>query len=40
MASSVEKIKSEIDSEVGNAFKFAESSPFPAQSEAYDGVYA
>ncbi len=40
MAISLEKIKSEIVSEVGKAFEFAESSPFPAQSEAYDGVYA
>jgi pyruvate dehydrogenase E1 component alpha subunit len=40
MASSLEKIKSEINLEVGKAFEFAESSPFPPQSEAYDGVYA
>ena len=40
IASSLERIKSEIDLEVAKAFEFAESSPFPAQSEAYDGVYA
>jgi TPP-dependent pyruvate/acetoin dehydrogenase alpha subunit len=40
MASSIEKIKSEIDLEVEKAFEFAESSLFPAQSEAYGGVYA
>ena len=40
MASSIEKIKSEIDLEVEKAFEFAESSSFPAQPEAYDGVYA
>jgi pyruvate dehydrogenase E1 component alpha subunit len=40
MASSLESIKSEIDLEVEKAFEFAESSPFPDQSEAYDGVYA
>ena len=40
MASSLEKIKSEIHLEVEHAFEFAESSPFPAQSEAYDGIYA
>lgn len=40
IASSLEGIKSEIDLEVAKAFEFAESSPFPAQSEAYDGVYA
>jgi TPP-dependent pyruvate/acetoin dehydrogenase alpha subunit len=40
MASSLERIKSEIDLEVEKAFEFAENSPFPSQSEAYDGVYA
>jgi TPP-dependent pyruvate/acetoin dehydrogenase alpha subunit len=40
MAISLEKIKSEIDLEVKKAFDFAERSPFPAQSDAYDGVYA
>ena len=40
LASSLEGIKSEIDLEVAKAFEFAESSPFPDQSEAYDGVYA
>jgi TPP-dependent pyruvate/acetoin dehydrogenase alpha subunit len=40
MASLLKKIRSEIDLEVAKAFEFAESSPFPAQSEAYDGVYA
>jgi pyruvate dehydrogenase E1 component alpha subunit len=40
VASSLDKIKSEIDLEVERAFQFAENSPFPAQSEAYDGVYA
>ena len=40
IARSLEKIKSEIDLEVEKAFEFAESSLFPAQSEAYDGVYA
>jgi TPP-dependent pyruvate/acetoin dehydrogenase alpha subunit len=40
MASSLEKIKSEIDLEVEKAFEFAENSPFPVQAEAYDGVYA
>jgi TPP-dependent pyruvate/acetoin dehydrogenase alpha subunit len=40
MTSSLDKIKSEIDLEVGKAFEFAEGSSFPAQSEAYDGVYA
>lgn len=40
MASSLEKIKFETGLEVEQAFEFAESSPFPAQSEAYDGVYA
>jgi len=39
-ASSLEKIKVEVDIEVNAAFDFAEISPFPAQSEAYDGVYA
>jgi pyruvate dehydrogenase E1 component alpha subunit len=38
--SSLEKIKAEIDIEVNAAFEFAERSPFPDQSEAYDGVYA
>ena len=37
--STLEKIKSEIDLEVENAFEFAENSPFPVQAEAYDGVY-
>jgi len=40
MAISLEKIKSEIDLEVKKAFDFAEESQFPAQSDAYDGVYA
>jgi pyruvate dehydrogenase E1 component alpha subunit len=40
MAISLEKIKSEIDLEVKKAFDFAERSQFPAQSDAYDGVYA
>jgi len=40
LASSLEKIKSVIDLEVEKAFEFAESSLFPARSEAYDGVYA
>lgn len=38
--SSLEKIKAEIDLEVEKAFEFAEDSPYPAQSEAYVGVYA
>ena len=38
--SSLEKIKAEIDIEVNAAFEFADRSPFPDQSEAYDGVYA
>ena len=33
-------IKEQIDSEVAAAFEFAEASPFPSQSEAYEGVYA
>lgn len=33
-------IKCEVDLEVIKAFEFAENSSFPAQSEAYDGVYA
>jgi TPP-dependent pyruvate/acetoin dehydrogenase alpha subunit len=33
-------IKEKIDSEVAAAFEFAEASPFPNQSEAYEGVYA
>ena len=40
MASYVEKTKYEIDLEVEKAFEFAEISPFPTQSEAYEGVYA
>lgn len=40
MASALEKIKTEIDLEVEKAFELAESSSFPVQSEAYDGVYA
>lgn len=40
MVSLLEKIKAEIAIEVSAAFVFAERSPFPAQSEAYDGVYA
>ena len=40
MKSSLDKVKSEIELEVEQAFEFAESSPFPPQSEAYDGVYA
>ncbi len=40
MKNSLDKIKSEIELEVEQAFEFAESSPFPPQSEAYDGVYA
>lgn len=40
MESSLVNIKSEIDLEVRRAFDFAETSPFPNQSEAYDGVYA
>jgi pyruvate dehydrogenase E1 component alpha subunit len=40
MASSFERIKSEIALEVKKAFDFAEESQFPAQSDAYDGVYA
>lgn len=40
VASSLNNIKSEIDLEVERAFEFAENSPFPAQSGAYDGVYA
>jgi pyruvate dehydrogenase E1 component alpha subunit len=40
IARSIEKIKSNIDLEVAKAFEFAEISPFPSQSEAYDGVYA
>jgi pyruvate dehydrogenase E1 component alpha subunit len=39
-ASPLERIKAEIDMEVNAAFDFAERSPFPTQSEAYDGVYA
>ena len=33
-------IKEQIDSEVAAAFEFAETSPFPSQIEAYEGVYA
>ena len=33
-------IKEQINSEVAAAFEFAEKSPFPDQSEAYEGVYA
>ena len=40
VAGSLDKIKSEIALEVERAFEFSENSPFPAQSEAYDGVYA
>lgn len=40
VASSLENIKSEINLEIVKAFEFAERSPFPKQSEAYDGVYA
>ena len=40
MRSSLEHIKSEINLEVKKAFEFSESSPFPAQSDAYDGIYA
>ena len=40
ISSSLEGIKSKIDLEVKAAFDFAESSPFPAQSEAYVGIYA
>jgi TPP-dependent pyruvate/acetoin dehydrogenase alpha subunit len=36
----LEDIKSEINLEVKAAIDFAERSPFPKQSEAYDGVYA
>jgi len=40
MVNSLEEIKSEINLEVKKAFEFAESSPFPAQSDAYEGIYA
>lgn len=40
VVSSLEEIKSEINLEVKKAFEFAESSPFPAQSDAYEGIYA
>ena len=33
-------IKAQIELEVSEAFEFAESSPFPPQTEAYQGVYA
>lgn len=36
----LEKIRSEIAIEVQRAFDFAEASPFPANSEAYNGIYA
>jgi TPP-dependent pyruvate/acetoin dehydrogenase alpha subunit len=39
-ATFLEEVKSEIESEITAAFAFAESSPFPVRSEAYDGVYA
>lgn len=36
----IDEIKSVINLEVQTAFEFAETSPFPLQSEAYQGVYA
>jgi pyruvate dehydrogenase E1 component alpha subunit len=38
--SPLEKIKSDIDLEIVEAFHFAETSPFPPQSDAYHGIYA
>ena len=40
ITNSLEDIKSELNLEVKKAFDFAEESPFPVQSDAYDGVYA
>lgn len=40
LASYLDNIKTQIDSDVKAAFKFADNSPFPLQSEAYNGVYA
>ena len=40
MTNSLQDIQSEVNLEVKKAFDFAERSPFPAQSDAYDGVYA
>jgi pyruvate dehydrogenase E1 component alpha subunit len=37
---SLKKIKSEVSMEIAAAFDFAETSLFPPQSDAYDGVYA
>ena len=36
----IEVIKKEIRNEIDNAFEFAEASPFPDDSEAYEGEYA
>lgn len=36
----INQTKSTIESEISTAFDFAETSPFPDQCEAYDGVYA
>ena len=36
----LDTIRLEINSEIQSAFKYAEDSPFPIQSAAYDGVYA
>ena len=33
-------IKEKIDCEVSEAFKFAESSSFPQEKTAYEGIYA
>jgi pyruvate dehydrogenase E1 component alpha subunit len=40
MARYLDEIKCEVDLEIIKAFEFAENSSFPAQSDAYDGVYA
>lgn len=40
MTNPLQDIQSEVNLEVKKAFDFAERSPFPAQSDAYDGVYA
>lgn len=40
MEQSLSMIKSEVDLEIMAAFDFAETSVFPPQSDAYDGVYA
>ena len=36
----LEKIRNQVKLEVKSSFNFAEKSPFPKQSDAYEGIYA